>query len=62
MVFAEPDPTAICEAVRDGRLEYHAQPHSLAEAVIVLADMFSANLRQVFSSRPAAQRAAWDRG
>jgi predicted metal-dependent phosphoesterase TrpH len=61
MVNAEADPTAICEAVRAGHVEYHARPHTMGTAIRIMADLQHASLRKALSSRNPAQYPAWDR-
>lgn len=45
LVDAGPDPAAICEAVRIGRVVVHAEPLSLARAARTMADLTAAQLR-----------------
>lgn len=61
MVLAEADPTAICEAVREGRVEHHGLPHTMGAAARLMADLFTASIRKGFSSRQPAPRAIWNR-
>jgi predicted metal-dependent phosphoesterase TrpH len=44
LVDAAPDADAICEAVRQGRVEVHAQPLPWAAVVTVLSQLFAADL------------------
>lgn len=61
MVDAEADPTAICEAIKAGRVQVEAHPHTGAFARRVLADMFAADLRRKYGVRLPLPRTVWDR-
>ncbi len=52
-VDAAPDPTAICEAVRAGRVEVAAVPLSTAMAALTMADLVRGQLATVIT-KPAA--------
>jgi predicted metal-dependent phosphoesterase TrpH len=52
-VDAHPDPTAICEAVRAGRVHVEASPLSTATAALTMADLVRGQLAGAFT-RPAA--------
>jgi hypothetical protein len=39
LIDAERDPEAICEAIRAGRVQVRATPHSWASAVGIMADL-----------------------
>jgi predicted metal-dependent phosphoesterase TrpH len=53
LVDASPDPAAICEAVREGRVEVAAVPLSTATAAFTMADLIRVHLTTAVS-RPAA--------
>jgi predicted metal-dependent phosphoesterase TrpH len=40
LVDAEPDPHAICDAIRAGRVRVEARPHTLAAAARLMADLY----------------------
>jgi predicted metal-dependent phosphoesterase TrpH len=57
LVEAEPNPDAICEAIRDCRLDVHAQPLSIAAAAsimseLLIGDIRKGRLRQVLAGHP----------
>jgi len=57
LVEAEPNPDAICEAIRDCRLDVHAQPLSIAAAAsimseLLIGDIRKGRLRQVLAGNP----------
>ena len=54
LVDAEPDPDAICDAIRDCRVDVHAQPLSMATAAtimgqILVGDLTKGRLRQALA-------------
>jgi predicted metal-dependent phosphoesterase TrpH len=44
LVDAEPDPDAICEAIRDFRVDVHAQPLSMATAATIMGQLVAGEL------------------
>ena len=57
LVEAEPNRDAICEAIRDCRLDVHAQPLSIAAAAsimseLLIGDIRKGRLRQVLAGHP----------
>ena len=57
LIEAEPNPDAICEAIRDCRLDVHAQPLSIAAAAsimseLLIGDIKKGRLRQVLAGHP----------
>ena len=57
LIEAEPNPDAICEAIRDCRLDIHAQPLSIAAAAsimseLLIGDIRKGRLRQVLAGHP----------
>ena len=46
LVDAEPNPHSICRAIREGRVQVEARPHSVLTAAAIMSDMFLADLRQ----------------
>lgn len=57
LVEAEPEPDAICEAIRDMRVDVHAQPLSMATAAAIMSqllagDLAKGRLRQVLAGHP----------
>lgn len=59
LVDAEPDPDAICEAVRQGKVRVEARPHSVMTAARLVADLFSASLRRDLWHRSPSPDAAY---
>ncbi len=60
-VDAEPDPTAICEAIKAGKVQVDARPHSTATAVRLMADLTYASMRKGSGARLPALHAVWGR-
>ncbi len=59
LVDAQPDPAAICAAIRAGRVEAHTEPITLAEAAVYFGDLWIAQVsRSVRQLRPASEPAA----
>ena len=57
LIEAEPNPDAICEAIRDCRLDIHSQPLSIAAAAsimseLLIGDIRKGRLRQVLAGHP----------
>lgn len=46
LVEAEPDPAAICEAIRGGQVRVEAQPHSALAAARIMGDLFASDIRR----------------
>jgi predicted metal-dependent phosphoesterase TrpH len=46
LVEAEPDPDAICEAIRDCRVDVHAQPLSIASAASIMSELLIGDIRK----------------
>jgi predicted metal-dependent phosphoesterase TrpH len=44
LVEAEPEPDAICEAIRDMRVDVHAQPLSIATAAAIMSQLLAGDL------------------
>ena len=57
LVEAEPNPDAICEAIRDCRVDVHAQPLSMAAVAsimseLLIGDIRKGRLRQILAGHP----------
>jgi predicted metal-dependent phosphoesterase TrpH len=57
LVEADADPDAICEAIRDMRVDVHAQPLSIPTAAVIMSqllagDLAKGRLRQVLAGHP----------
>ena len=46
IVDAAPEPDAICAAIRDGRVQVHAQPHSPLRAAAILGSLLLGDVRR----------------
>jgi hypothetical protein len=46
LVEAEPDPDAICEAIRECRVDVHAQPLSIAAAASIMSELLIGDIRK----------------
>jgi predicted metal-dependent phosphoesterase TrpH len=46
LVDADPTPDAICASIRAGRVQVEAQPLSVAEAALIVSQLFSGNVRK----------------
>lgn len=53
LVDAEPDPTAICEAIRAGRVEIRTRPLTIVEAATHLAELAIGDLKRFTHGSPA---------
>jgi len=63
LVEAEPNAHSICRAIREGRVQVEARPHSVLTAAAIMTDMFMADLRQGVAAlvRPRTARSVFDR-
>ena len=57
LVEAEPDPDAICEAIRDFRVDVHAQPLAIVTAATIMSQLVAGELargrpRQALAGHP----------
>ncbi len=53
-VDAERDADAICAAVRAGKVDVHATPHTAATAAGIMADLLTSSLCQLWQQKPSA--------
>jgi predicted metal-dependent phosphoesterase TrpH len=56
LVDAEPDPDAICAAIREGRVRIETQPIGTARAATLLGSLFAASVRRPFHSGRGVRR------
>jgi predicted metal-dependent phosphoesterase TrpH len=54
LVDAEPDPEAICQAIKAGRVEVRSRPLGWSEAAAILSSMFAGDVARAFRHRDGA--------
>jgi predicted metal-dependent phosphoesterase TrpH len=56
LVDAEPDPDAICAAIKEGRVRIETRPIGAARAAALLGSLFAASVRRPFHTRRGIRR------